>query len=219
MAETEKPTNPYDPCSENMEADKTASERMPEEAREKLKETREFASEQSEQKERLAEKWSETAEKGKRVAREPGNRAKNAGAAAYESIGENLLPTILTGIGAAWLMASIVRNRSSRSDYDYDYEQEYARGFYGEPSSEAESVKSRIEDKAGEMADRARMLKERAREGSRRTKEKSWEFVSSNPFYAAGAAMAAGLLVGLAFPQTRAEQSLFRDVRDELPEA
>ncbi len=207
MAETEKPAGPYDSFSQGMERDETASERMPEEAREELRETREFA---SEQKERVSEKWSETAEQSKEAAREGGYRARNAGAAAYESIGENLLPTILTGIGAAWLAASIMRRRS-----EYDYEPEQARGFYPESSSRIEEFKSRIEDRTDEIAERAEMLKERAREGGRRTREKSWEFVTNNPFYAAGAAMAMGLLVGLAFPKTRGEQTFLDDMMDE----
>ncbi|RJQ65507.1 MAG: hypothetical protein C4530_00600 [Desulfobacteraceae bacterium] len=202
MTETEKTTGAYDPYAIDQETEASRSEKMKKEAQEKYEELKETA---FEKKERLSRKWSDTAAETRRAARQVGHKAKDAGTSVYDAISENLFPTILTGIGAAWLTASILRSRSE-SDMKI------------ESSFQAQGTKARIGDKAMEVGDKAKEIKERAIERSRRTREKSREMMTKNTFYVAGALAGMGLLIGLAFPETEGEQRIADELREEFRE-
>ena len=179
------------------ESDEEAKKKkVTEKAEEKYHELKRKASEAGH---RYSEKLSDTAATAKkesmRAARVVADRTRDAGTTVYETISDNLFPAILTGIGAAWLTASIIRSRSN-SGY-----QTWAETETG----------SRAREKAKEMTRRAKVE-------SRRGKEKVKQIASGNPLYIAGALTIMGALIGLALPQTGRESRFYDEMQHGLNE-
>jgi len=156
----------------------------------------------------ISGKWAETAEETRQGGTEAGAETRGPGAAVVHAISENLLPTIVTGIGIAWLTAGVLKDRT-----------EAGRKLTAESSRRAREIESRFEEKRRQANEKAREMKERVREGSRRTKDKSREMVAEKTFLIAGALAGVGLLMGLALPETRKEKKLMNKMREEIQHA
>lgn len=173
------------------------------EAEEKYQDVKKKA---TEAKDRLADKMAESATTAKRegraMAKKAVRRGKDTGGAVYDALSENIFPAVLTGIGVAWLTAGIVRSRS---------ESRPKPGIYRDTVSTAQETLSEWGDKAKEVANRAKA-------GTRQTREKSKDVYTNNPLYLAGSLMAIGALIGFALPETRRENRLYGEMRDEFHE-
>ncbi|MFZ0613852.1 MAG: hypothetical protein WAM73_16555 [Desulfobacterales bacterium] len=175
----------------------------------------------AETKDRFAEKASDTASTVKKesraMAKEVVHKGRDVGSSVYEALSENLFPAILTGIGVAWLTAGIVRGRSDSRPKP---------GIYRDSVSSTKETLSEWSDKAknftqdtvSDIGDKAREVTHRAKAGSRRTREKSKEVITSNSLYVAGALFAMGALIGLALPETGRERQLYGEMREDLQE-
>ena len=172
---------------------------------------------------RFAEKFSETAEtarvEGKKKAQQALHKTQEVGSSIGEAISENLFPVILTAVGAAWLITGLLRKRSNgyETEYDIDYSAEGQEHHLG-LGEKAKEISRRAREESEHAREKARELTRRAREESLRTKEKSKDIVINNPFYVAGAFAAAGLLLGLTFPETRRETRLYDEIRKDVKE-
>ncbi len=148
---------------------------------------------------RYSEKLSDTAATAKkestRAARLVADRTQDAGTAVYETISDNLFPAILTGIGAAWLTANIIRSRTSSGDQTWT------------PSETASRIKGTARD-----------MTRRAKAESHHGKEKIKQVAHSNPLYIAGALTVMGALIGLALPRTLRENQFYEEVQHGLKE-
>lgn len=78
-------------------------------------------------------------------------------------------------------------------------------------SDQVQDAASTVADRAGDAADYAQWQAQRARSWL----EQTWE---DNPLLVAGAALAAGALIGLSVPETQMENQLMGDARDSLVE-
>ena len=76
---------------------------------------------------------------------------------------------------------------------------------------QVQDAASTVADRAGDAADYAQWQAQRARSWL----EQTWE---DNPLLVAGAALAAGALIGLSVPETQMENQLMGDARDSLVE-
>ena len=186
-------TEPRETDSDKLKPEEAQTKKTAEEIQEKYKDAKKKA---AATKDRVSEKISATAatakESSKEAAEKVVHKSRRMGTAVYETVSENLFPVILTGIGAAWLTASIVRSRS-------------------ESASRTRETDYGISDKAKEVT-------EKAKAGYHRTGEKSQEIITNNPLYVAGSLLAVGALIGLAFPETPHEKQLYEEVRDEIAE-
>jgi ElaB/YqjD/DUF883 family membrane-anchored ribosome-binding protein len=159
--------------------------------------------------------------------------ARDTGSTLMETIRENPLPAALLGIGVGWLFLSARRKAAERDRwrppygsryYDRGYGQ-YGSSQYGaaQPSREengkmsqmtdaakekvsdvgdrAQDMTDTVKERASDMADQAHWQAQRARGWL----EGTWD---ENPLVVAGAALAAGALVGLSIPSTDAEREL-----------
>ena len=191
---------PSETDSDKMKPEKAQTKKSAEEIQEKYKDAKKKA---AATKDRVSKKISATAATAKESSREAAekvvHKSRRVGTAVYETVSENLFPVILTGIGAAWLTASIVRSRSEsasrRGETDYG-----------------------ISDKAKEVTEKAREATEKAKAVYHRTGEKSKEIITTNPLYVAGALLAVGALIGFAFPETPHEKQLYEEMRGEMTE-
>ena len=80
----------------------------------------------------------------------------------------------------------------------------------------ASAAGSKVSDMAGTVKERAVGLGQRTGQQVRRAREGYWDLVERRPMAAGVATMAAGLLVGLLIPNTRRENRLMGETRDEL---
>jgi ElaB/YqjD/DUF883 family membrane-anchored ribosome-binding protein len=159
----------------------------------------------SEKMDRISEEWPAATEKARQTAREAGYHARTAGAKVYRAVSENLLPTIVTGVGIAWLTAGVLKDRT---DAGQRMTSEYAR--------RAQEARSRVQDKTRKAGEKAKDMGQRVRDRTRRTKDKSKEVVTENTFLIAAALAGVGVFLGLALPESRRERRLFSEMRDEI---
>lgn len=186
----------------NMNQSETEARSKKEKAKKKFEDVKEKA---SETKERVSERVGETVSTAKKetrkTARAVADKTRSAGSTVFETISDNLIPTVMIATGAAWLTANIIRNSSKGAANN--------RANIEPPAFESEESDYGVRDKAKKMTRRARTK-------SRRTAEKTGEFVRHNPFYVAGAFAAMGALIGFVLPETRRENRLYDEVREEL---
>ncbi len=148
----------------------------------------------------------------------PGSREKtretmqDIGGRLGESIRDNPFPAMLIGAGAGW----IFWNMQHHGGYDYGPSlQERARhgtsGLMDKMKSAAGSAKESVgqafesaRDRVQSAADSARERSGKVHEGYERSRERSVDIIRDHPLAAGFAAMAAGVLSGLAFPSARA---------------
>lgn len=144
-----------------------------------------------------------------------------------KTISSNPIPTILTGIGLAWMAVSQNRNDNTSSYRSSD--SYYEPGSYTGTSSgssklsgakeKAAGVKSSLSSSAGHASDRAHELSDSARASARDMSERSrqqWErtstnarsFFQENPLAVGAAAIAIGALIGAALPVSSREKEL-----------
>jgi hypothetical protein len=76
---------------------------------------------------------------------------------------------------------------------------------------QAQGMASNVADRAGDAADYAQWQAQRAKSWF----EQTWD---DNPLLVAGAALAAGTIIGLSLPETQVENKLMGDARDNLVE-
>ena len=76
---------------------------------------------------------------------------------------------------------------------------------------QVQDMASNVSDRAGDAADYAQWQARRARSWF----EQTWD---DNPLLVAGAALAAGTIIGLALPETQMENQLMGEARDNLVE-
>ncbi len=192
-----------EPAADKMKRETNRAKKAGREVEEKYQDVKKKA---TEAKDRLADKMAETAstakKEGRAMAKKAVRKGKDTGGAVYDALSENIFPAVLTGIGVAWLTAGIVRSRS---------ESRPQPGIYRDTVSTAQ-------EKLSEWGDKATEVTRRAKAGTRLTREKSKDVYTNNPLYLAGSLMAIGALIGFALPETRRENRLYGEVRDEFQE-
>lgn len=160
------------------------------------------------------------------------------------TIASNPLPTILTGIGVAWMAMSQGRSSADSqysSDYGYGYGSSYdtdssmsgngssssmsgklsgakdkAKGLKGELSNSAHQMGDRASHFAGDARNSANQMRERSRQQWARTSEGARQFFEENPLAVGAAAVAIGALIGASIPASAKERELLGDKGEEV---
>jgi ElaB/YqjD/DUF883 family membrane-anchored ribosome-binding protein len=168
--------------------------------------------------------------------------AKGAGSTIMETIRENPLPAVLTGIGLGWLFVSARRQSSEQTPYSGDRTYDYPPTYELPPRYEEErapsgpsagqalertrdragETASQAQDRAGQVASRAQsqvsQLSSRAQEQARRAGGGFQRMLQENPLAVGALAIGAGAAIGLAVPQTGKEHEAMGEARDTLVE-
>lgn len=171
-------------------------------------------------------------------------KVTGAGSTVVETIKENPLPAILTGIGLGWLFVS-GRKRSSGQPryragayayppaYDYAPTHDYplhngerrsddssAGQAIGQARDKVGETASQAQDKAGQIADRtqdqASRLANQAQYQAKRAKSGFERMLRENPLTVGTLAIGVGAAVGLAIPETAKEHEVMGETRDNL---
>lgn len=163
-----------------------------------------------------------------------------------KTISNNPIPTILTGIGVAWMAINQNRGVSNGgySSSDSYYEPgSYAGGsgsklggakdkageLKGSAGAKASGMKSnmsdsahRAGDKAHHLADQARHsaadMSDRSRQQWQRTSSGARNFFAENPLAVGAAAVAIGALIGAALPVSSREREMLGDTGEQALE-
>ncbi len=163
---------------------------------------------------------------------EAGATAKGAGNKMLETIKQNPVPAALIGVGAGWLLVSSRQSDAGAARYEGTY---YAsprdrERFYsgsspsgGQPMDEkarekAEMLKQRAQQTAGQVRETASEFTDQAREKAKMARQGFQEQVHDNPLGVGLAALALGVAVGFALPETRQENRWMGEARDNMME-
>jgi len=133
-----------------------------------------------------------------------------------DRIKENPIPTALVGVGLFMLF----RNSGHGDGYDVEFT----------PAVELEdegSLRARVDDAVGDVKERAQEVKDRAANAAgelanrtqtraRMAKNETQDFFRDNPLAAGLAVAALGAIAGAVVPQSRMENQLMGEKRDEL---
>jgi ElaB/YqjD/DUF883 family membrane-anchored ribosome-binding protein len=134
-----------------------------------------------------------------------------------ESVKQNPLPTIVTGIGLAWLMAA----RSWGSSSARDQTRRSGEGIRETVSGAAGSTRERLADAAETLSDKADAVKERVAGTAqavtvqaRRAREGFTELLEEQPLLVGACALALGAFIGYSLPATQTEDRWMGEARD-----
>lgn len=148
-----------------------------------------------------------------------GGTAAGLGSSLVDTITGNPLPAALTGVGLAWLMMS----RSSSGQRPADARSAghtwagSTTGAGGYPQwSDDHSPTAGLQDRAGELAESAGELAGGAQEQARQLPGRLQRMVQENPLMAGALAVSVGAAIGMATPDSGAEDQLFGSARDKL---
>lgn len=160
------------------------------------------------------------------------NMARQAGDGLMQTIKDNPVPAAMAGIGLAWLFMNRSGAQSSRAQSGLRYSGEAGRSGYSDRPYNSESyryeahqsrfgeVADTVKEKAGDVKEKAQDLVSGAGSTGGRQARKLEDTFFESPLAIAAAAVAAGLAVGLAAPETNAERRIMGDassgIRDQV---
>jgi ElaB/YqjD/DUF883 family membrane-anchored ribosome-binding protein len=147
-----------------------------------------------------------------------------------KTILDNPIPAVLAGIGVAWLIwrktgksdgraETFAGTRTGGREYG-SRTRERSEEAIGEAGSKAKEVigqaRDRAEEAVGQAREKAGQLGTATREKARVWKERSRGILPERPVLLAGAALAAGLIIGFGLPGTERERKWMGRMKDEL---
>jgi len=106
-----------------------------------------------------------------------------------------------------------VQNKASDA---LDQARDTAGQLTGQAQETAQQAKQYVQDKAGQVRDQAAQLGEQAQQTLQDTGRQAQRTVESNPVPFGVAALVAGVLIGLALPETQTENQILGEKRDQL---
>lgn len=172
-----------------------------------------------------------------------GEFAVDAGTGLWETVRRNPIPAALAGISLGWLFMNASGNDEERYRYgEYGSSPDFRRGRYGYGydydaggyDSSDEGIKAKVGDVAGQAresvssaADAARSqvehvgeqlsdLTDQAQYRFRRAPGQLERMVQENPLAVGAGALALGVAVGMALPETDRERELMGGARDKV---
>lgn len=143
-----------------------------------------------------------------------------------KSVANNPIPTILTGIGMAWM--ALNQNSSQSGSYPpsrsngaglsekMSQAKDRAKGYEDQLSNSAHQAGDRAHDMANEARHSAQEIGARGREQWQRTSQQAVSFFENNPLAIGAAAVAIGSLIGAALPLTSREKELLGQKGEEM---
>lgn len=156
------------------------------------------------------------------------------------TISSNPLPTILTGIGVAWMAMSQGRSSAeNQQSHEYPYGSSYdtgsstggngsgasskvsgakekAKGVTGQLSNSAHQMGDRANHLTGNARNSAYEMRERSRQQWARTSEGARQFYEENPLAVGAAVIAIGALIGASIPASAKEREMFGDKGEDM---
>lgn len=147
-----------------------------------------------------------------------------------KSVANNPIPTILTGIGVAWMALNQTSshsgdcepNRSNGAGLSDKMSQakNKAKGYEGQISDSAHQASDKAQDMANKARHSAQEIGARSKQQWQRTSQQAVSFFEENPLAIGAAAVAIGALIGTSVPLTsREKQSLGRAGEQMVDEA
>lgn len=144
------------------------------------------------------------------------------------TVASNPIPTILTGIGVAWMAlsqnsSSLAGNQSTGSfthgsglSDSWSNAKDKASGYEGELSGAAHRAGERAQQMAGDARHSAHEISARGRQQWQRTSRQAWHFFEENPLAIGAAAVAIGTLIGSAIPVTEREKAMLGQAGEQM---
>lgn len=136
-----------------------------------------------------------------------------------QSVKQNPVPTLVTGIGLAWLMAA--RSWGSASERDRSTERGTGEGIRETVSGAADSARERLADAAETLSNKADAVKERVAGSAqavtvqaRRAREGFTQLLEEQPLLVGACALALGAFIGYSLPATETEDRWMGEARD-----
>ncbi|MDB6012209.1 MAG: Protein of uncharacterized function [Gammaproteobacteria bacterium] len=133
------------------------------------------------------------------------------------AVKQNPVPTIVTGIGLAWLIAA----RSWGSSSARDRTRGTSEGIRETVSGAADSARERLADAAGTLSNKADAVKERVTGTAqavtlqaRRAREGFTQLLEEQPLVVGACALALGAFIGYSLPATETEDRWMGEARD-----
>ena len=169
------------------------------------------------------------------AAEAPVEAAKQAGSSIMETVRQNPVPAAMIGVGLGWLLMSGSKRKGDHRHahdrartYEYEYAPPYTSGaavgrergtteqgaagqFSGQAKEKAEQVAGRAREAAGHVS-------EKVSRGAHWAESKFERSLRERPLAVGAVALAVGAAVGLAIPETRAEDEWMGEARDRLVE-
>lgn len=143
-----------------------------------------------------------------------------------KSVANNPIPTILTGVGMAWMALnqnsspseSHAPGRSNGAGWSEKMTQakDKAKGYEGQFSDSAHQAGDKAYDMANEARHSAQELGTRGKQQWQRTSQQAVHFFEENPLAIGAAAVAIGALIGAALPLTSREKELLGHKGEEM---
>jgi ElaB/YqjD/DUF883 family membrane-anchored ribosome-binding protein len=134
---------------------------------------------------------------------------------------EHPVPLLITAVGVTWFTASLIRSRADASGYsnaEYDatdrsagYDYDYG---YQESESRTEGLRARADHLKHAAQNKLHHAVDTARGQTQRASTRLHGLVREQPMALGALALAAGAILGAAFPQTQYERQTVRPLRD-----
>jgi hypothetical protein len=161
----------------------------------------------------MAETANETAQQAMDYTRQRANQAMG-------SARQNSIPLAMIGIGAAWLLANRSRHSSGGSGRSTYATGDYGYGNYAEDWSDANSAGWREDSSEPGVVERAREYASQTtgnvRRMARQRQNQLWRAIDENPLLVGAGALMLGAALGLAVPETEAENEWMGEARDTV---
>jgi ElaB/YqjD/DUF883 family membrane-anchored ribosome-binding protein len=136
-----------------------------------------------------------------------------------ESVKQNPLPTLVTGIGLAWLIAA--RTRGAPSEPDRTTQRGTGGSIRETVSGAADSAREGLADAAETLSNKADAVKERVAGTAeavtvqaRRAREGFTQLLEEQPLLVGACAVALGAFIGYSLPATETEDRWMGEARD-----
>jgi ElaB/YqjD/DUF883 family membrane-anchored ribosome-binding protein len=136
-----------------------------------------------------------------------------------QSVKKNPLPTIVTGIGLAWLVAA--GSLGSSSEQDRSMERGTGERLRDKVSGAASSAREQFADAAETLSDKAEAVTDRVAGTAqavtvqaRRAREGFTHLLEEQPLLVGACALAVGAFIGYSLPPTKTEDRWMGDARD-----
>jgi hypothetical protein len=151
------------------------------------------------------------------TAGEVGSRARGAASATAGFLSANAVPLALLGLGTGWLALAVQRRRRIH--------QAVMDSVAPPPESSSESSQllergreklASLGDRASRLGDRALELSHDARDGLLAAGQSTREFAKEHPLAATAMAVAAGVGIAMAIPDSKLERTLLGSTREKL---
>lgn len=148
------------------------------------------------------------------TAGEVGSRARRVAAATAGFLSANAVPLALLGLGTGWLALAVQRRRRVH--------QAVMNSVAPPPASASTEGASQLLDRSRErlaaLGDRALELGHDARDGLVAAEQRTREFAKEHPLAASAMAVAAGVGIGMALPDSKIENTVLGSARGKLAE-